>query len=181
VKAGSNLLSKIGTKVNEQGQLEIRNDNSCNWVRSYETPIDVFLDFVKLDSLEYRSTANVTNEGTLFLDTLKLDILEGAGRVELNLDAHIIYCGLPNGTADVILKGFCEISYLYSAGFGLIDNRDLVSKFVYVNNKSSNDLYLQATTELGATIENIGNIYYSGNPPVVNFKQIGTGKLIKLD
>jgi hypothetical protein len=81
----------------------------------------------------------------------------------------------------VALKGFCEISYLYAAGFGRIDNRGLVSKFVYVNNKSSNDLYLQVTTELGATIENIGNIYYSGNPSVVNLNQIGTGKLIKQD
>jgi len=181
VKAGSNLMNKIKTEVNENGQLEIRNENSCNWVRSFEIPIDVYLDFVKLDSLEYRSIGDVLSEETLFFDTLKLDILEGAGKIELQLDASIIYCGMPNGTADVILKGFCEISYLYTAGFGRIDNRGLHSKYVYVNNKSSNDLYLQASVELGATIESIGNIYYSGNPPVVGLNQIGTGKLIKLD
>ena len=181
VKAGSNLMGKISTRVNESGQLEIRNDNSCNWVRSYETPIDVYLDFIRLDSLEYRSTGDVTNEGIIRQDTLKIDVLEGAGSIELNIDADVLYCGLNYGTADIRIKGNCEISYLYSAGFGLIDNGELVSKFVYVNNRSSNDLYLKVTTELGATIENIGNIYYSGNPPVVNLNQIGTGKLIKLD
>jgi hypothetical protein len=181
IKAGSNLISKIGTSVSENGQLEIRNDNSCNWVRSFETPIDVYLDFVKLDSIEYRSIGDLTNEGTLFLDTLKIDVLEGAGRIEMNVNARVIFCSLPGGTADIVLKGNCEISYLYAAGFGLIDNRGLLSKFVYVNNKSSNNLYLQATVELGATIENIGDIYYSGNPPAVELNQIGTGKLIKLD
>lgn len=181
VKAGSNLLPKIKTQVNENGRLEIRNNNSCNWVRSYDIPIDVYLDFVKLDSLEYRSIGDVTNEGTLFFDTLNLNVPEGSGKLALTIDAGIVYCGLPNGTADVVLKGFCEISYLYAAGFGRIDNRGLVSKFVYVNNKSSNNLYLQATIELGATIENIGNIYYSGSPPLINLNQIGTGKLIKLD
>lgn len=181
LKAGSNLMEKIVTSVNEEGQLEIRNENSCNWVRSFDIPIDVYLDFVKLDSLEYRSIGDVFAEETLFLDTLKLDVLEGAGKIELNLDANTIYCGLSNSTADVVLKGFCELSYLYAAGFGRIDNRELVSKFVYVNNKSSNDVYLQVTTELGATIENIGNIYYSGSPAVVNLNQLGTGKLIKLD
>jgi len=181
VKAGSNLLSKIRTDVNENGQLEIRNDNSCNWVRSFETPIDVFLDFVKLDSIEYRSIGDVTNDGTLFLDTLKIDVIEGAGKIEMNVDADVVFCGLTYGTADIIMKGNCGISYIYSASFGLIDNRDLASKFVYVNNKSSNNVYLQATVELGATIENIGNIYYSGHPPVIYFDQIGTGELIKLD
>ncbi len=181
VKAGSNLMKKIRTEVNENGQLEIRNDNSCNWVRSFEIPIDVYLDFVKLDSIEYRSVGDLLSEETLFLDTLKLDVLEGAGKIELQLNARIIYCGMPNGTADVVLKGFCQISYLYTTGLGRIDNRGLHSKYVYVNNKSSNDVYLQATVELGATIENIGNIYYSGNPPVINLNQIGTGKLIKLD
>ena len=181
VKAGSNLMSKRGTEVNNNGQLEIRNSNSCNWVRSFEIPIDVYLDFVKLDSIEYRSVGDVIAEETLFLDTLKLDVLEGAGRIELNLDAKLIFCGLTNGTADIVLKGDCEISYIYSAGSGLIDNRELSSKFVYVNNKSSNNVYLQATVEMGATIENIGDIYYAGNPAVINLNQIGTGKLIKLD
>jgi len=181
VIAGSNLMKKIGTKVNDKGQLEIRNDNICNWVRSFETPIDVYLDFVKLDSIEYRSIGDVIAEETLFLDTLKIEVLEGAGKIDLKLDVHILYCGLINATADIVLKGDCGVSYVYSAGYGLIDNRELVSKFVYVTNKSSNDLYLQATVELGATIENIGNIYYSGNPPEVDLNGTGTGKLIKLD
>lgn len=181
VKAGGKLIKKIKTTVNDDGQLEIRNNNSCNWVRSFDTPIDVFLDFVKLDSIEYRSTGDILAEETLFLDTLKIDVLEGSGMIELKVDAHVVFCGLTYGTADIVLTGKCEISYVYSAGFGRIDNRDLSSKFVFVNNKSSNDVYLQATIDLGATIENIGNIYYTGNPPTINLNKTGTGKLIKLD
>lgn len=181
VEAGSNLMNKIETTVNDDGQLEIRNDNACNWVRSYDIPIDVYLDFVRLDSLEYRSIGDVNTVNSIVLDTFKLDILEGAGRISFKVDANILYCGFAYGTADVLLSGNCEISYIYSAAYGRIDNRDLISKFVYVNNKSSNDMFLYAATELSASIENIGNIYYAGDPPTVNFSQSGSGKLIKLE
>lgn len=181
VEAGQNLMNKIKTIVNENGQLEIRNDNACNWVRSYDIPIDVYLDFVKLDSIEYRSIGDLTSINTLVLDSLRLDVLEGAGRISFEVDVSVLYCGFAYGTADIFLSGNCEISYVYSAAYGLIDNRDLKSKFVYANNKSSNDMFLQATTELAVTIENIGNVYYTGNPPTVSFNQIGSGKLINLE
>ncbi len=181
VSAGSNMMEKIGTAVNDDGQLEIRNDNSCNWVRSYDKPIDVYVDFVKLDSIEYRSSGDITGDGVLVFDTLKIDVLEGSGKIELEVMATVVFCGLTYGTADIVLKGNSDVSYLYSAGFGLVDTRNLSSKFVYVNNKSSNNLYLRATIELGATIENIGNIYYAGNPPDILLVKKGSGELIKLE
>ncbi|MCF6170773.1 MAG: DUF2807 domain-containing protein [Bacteroidales bacterium] len=181
VKTGSKLIKKIKTTVNGDGQLEIRNNNSCNWVRSYDTPIDVYLDFVKLEAVEYRSTGDIFAAGVPSFDTLRIEVLEGAGRIDFEVNAHVVYCNLTYGTADIVLKGNCDIAYYFAAGFGRIDNRDLSSKFVYVNNKSSNDLFLQATVELGATIENIGNIYYAGNPPAVFLDKIGDGDLIKLE
>ncbi|MCF6341458.1 MAG: DUF2807 domain-containing protein [Bacteroidales bacterium] len=181
VQSGSKLMKKIKTTVNADGQLEIRNDNSCNWVRDYNIPIDLYLDFVQLDAIEYRSTGDVLSEETLFFDTLRIDVLEGSGTIDLDIDAQVLFCELTYGTADIVLKGNSGLCYVYSAGFGRIDNRKLKGKFVYVNNKSSNDMYLQATVELGATIENIGNIYYTGNPPTVFLNKKGEGKLIEFE
>ena len=78
------------------------------------------------------------------------------------------------------MSGRCNLSFIYSASFGLIDNRNLKSEMVYATTKSSNNLYLNANRNLTASIENIGNIYYSGSP-IISLQQSGSGQLIKLE
>jgi hypothetical protein len=181
VEGGKNLMRNIVTEVENDSVLTISNDNRCNWVRSYDKPITVFLEFRQLESLEYRSVGDVVNEDTLILDSLSLDVREGAGKINLKINTPLIYCSLHYGTADIVLEGNAELGYIFGDGFGRIDNRDFLVSQAFVTNRSSNDMYLSVETRLGATIENIGNIYYRGNPPDVGLNQIGTGQLIKID
>jgi len=181
LEAGSNLMSKIITEVNAEGVLEIKNDNQCNWVRSYDKPINVYLDFVQLDTLEYRSIGNVTNEDTIRMDTLVIDVKEGAGAIELTVNTYKINTNLHYGTADIITSGRTNISFVYLAGAGKVDNRSLIGNLVYLNNKSSNDIYVNSTSTLEVTIDNIGNVYYLGNPHNISLTGNGSGELIKLE
>ncbi len=181
VEAGSNLINKIKTEVSENGVLVIKNDNNCNWIRSYESPVNVYLNYIDIDSIEYRSIGDINTVDTLLTDTLWLSVNEGAGQINLELNVLRLYCALHYGTADIVLGGISGLSFVYSASFGLIDMINLESNFMYVNNRSSNDIYLTAKTHLGATIENIGNIYYAGNPLTVNLERTGSGELIKID
>lgn len=180
IEAGSNLINGIITDVDENGVLKISNDNKCNWIRSFESPINVYLNYIDIDTIEYRSIGDINTANTLLTDTLWLKVHEGAGKIDLEINVLSLYCKLHYGTADIVLSGTCDLSYVYSASFGLINIVDLETKFVYVNNRSSNDIYLMAKTHLGATIENIGNIYYAGNPTTVSFNKQGPGDLIKL-
>ncbi|HJN07006.1 MAG TPA: head GIN domain-containing protein [Bacteroidales bacterium] len=180
VEAGANLINQIKTDVNEKGVLVIKNDNKCNWIRSYESPITVYLNYIDIDSIEYRSIGDINTLDTLFTDTLWLSINEGAGKINLELNVLRLYCALHYGTADIVLSGKSGLSFVYSASFGLIDMINMETSSMYVNNRSSNDIYLTATTHLGATIENIGNIYYAGNPLTVDLNRIGSGELIKI-
>ena len=148
VEAGSNIISGIVTDVDENGVLEIRNDNSCNWIRSFDSPINVYLNYIDIDTIEYRSIGDITNTDTVTIDTLWLNIKEGAGQIKMSLDIVRLYCSLYYGTADIILSGKCGLSYIYSASFGLIDLIDLNTDLVYVNNRSSNDIYLNAKNPL---------------------------------
>lgn len=181
VEAGNNLMSKIYTEVNGAGYLEIGNDNKCNWVRSYKKPINVYLDFIRLDSLEYRSIGNVTNDDTIRMDTLVVNVWEGAGTIDLTLKSYKTDSNLHYGTAEIITSGITTVSNVYLAGAGKIDNKSLAATHVYLNNKSSNDIYISSSKTIGATIENIGNIYYFGNPGSVSLDKIGSGNLIKLE
>jgi len=180
VEAGSNLLAGIIADVSEDGVLEISNSNQCNWIRSFESPIVVHLNYVDIDTIEYRSIGDITSVDTVITDSLWINVMEGAGQIKMDIIVDRMYCSLHYGTADIVLGGYCSLSYVYSASFGLVDLANLETGFIYVNNRSSNDVYLYARNHLGATIENIGNIYYTGNPGSVTFEKNGAGELIKL-
>jgi uncharacterized protein (UPF0218 family) len=180
VEAGSNLIDGIETNVNESGVLEIRNVNGCNWIRSFENPLNVYLNYKKIDSIEYRSIGDITTTNTMQSDGFWLNVQEGAGEIKMDLSVRILYCALNYGTSDIILSGECDLSYVYSASFGLINLADLETVIVFANNRSSNDVYLNATETLGVDIGNIGNIYYKGNPINITIEKTGTGSLIKL-
>ena len=180
VTAGSNLISGIITEVDENGLLEISNENECNWVRSYESPINVYLNYVDIDSIEYRSIGDIKTDGILLTDTLWLKVTEGAGHIEMKLNVARLYCALIYGTSDITLSGRCGLSYVFSASFGLIDMVDLESDNVYVNSRSSNNIYLSVENDLGAIIGNIGSIYYKGNPSTITLDKTGSGELIKI-
>ncbi len=180
VEAGSNLINGIVTDVNNNGVLEIRNDNNCNWIRSFDNPVNVYLNYVDIDSIQYRSIGNITTDNVLQTDSLWIMAHEGAGVINLNIDVRTLYCALHYGTLDIILSGKSGLSYVYSASFGLINMLSLKSNFVYIDSRSSNDTYVWADIHLGATIENIGNIYYQGNPESVSFDKLGPGELIRL-
>jgi len=180
VEAGSNLLNGIITTVGKDGVIEIRNDNNCNWIRSFESPINVYLNYVDIDSIEYHSIGDITTANSLSTDSLWITVHEGAGLINMEIDVGILYCSLHYGTLDIVLSGSSNISYIYTASFGLINMIDMESDFAYINNKSSNDVYLRVTKHLGATIEGIGNIYYAGNPNTISFEKLGSGELIPL-
>lgn len=180
IEAGENLMKKIITEVNDS-VLTISNYNSCNWVRSYDKPITAHLSYTRLDTIEYRSIGNITSTDTIYTEYIVIDVKEGAGEIAFTVHATTIYCNLHYGTADIKMKGICDVCYVYSNSFGLIDNRELISGFVYLENRSSNDVYVDVRKTLGATIDNIGNVYYTGNPYNITLSGEGTGELIKLE
>ena len=181
VEGGTNLMPKIITTVSEAGVLEISNENSCNWVRSYNKPLNVYLDFVALDTLEYRSIGDVTNLDTIRVDSITVDVREGAGTIALTVHAFKVNANLHYGTADIILSGISTLGFYYQAGFGKIDNSALRTSQVYLENRSSNNIFVYSILTLEATINNIGDVYYKGNPSNILLSGTGRGKLIKME
>ena len=180
IEAGSNLLNKIISEVSDS-ILTIQNNNSCNWVRNYNSPVTAYLSFTKLDTIEYRSIGNITGTDTIHIENLLINVNEGAGEISFIVNASVLHCNIHYGTADIKMKGKSNVCYIYSASFGLINNLDLSADFVYLNNRSSNNVYVKANKVLGVTIENIGNVFYKGNPYDISLNQTGSGQLIKLE
>ncbi len=180
IEAGANLIDGIITNINSKGVLEISNSNQCDWARSYDTPVNVYLNSNNVDTIQYRSIGNITSQDTIVTDSLRIIVSEGAGTIELTIDVFRFFCELHYGTADIIISGKSNISALYSASFGLVNCGNLQSGIVYVNSRSSNDVYVNSTFILEAEITSIGNIYYKGNPEDIKLNRTGSGELIHL-
>jgi hypothetical protein len=180
VEAGENLMNKIVTRI-ENNQLILENNNTCNWVRSYDYPINVYVSTPRLWKLYYLSAGDVQSANTLYFDSLMVEAWGGAGSIHLTLDVFSVFVYLHQGSSDIHLKGNCGIASLVSGGYGLLDASTLVSGYVFVSSRSSNDCYVNANQELYATIESIGNIFYYGSPTKINTTINGSGSVIAME
>ncbi|MDP4281324.1 MAG: DUF2807 domain-containing protein [Bacteroidota bacterium] len=177
VEAGENLLPGIVTEV-ENRQLTINNFNTCNWVRSYSKPINVYVSVKNLIKIYYLSSGDITATDTLRSDSLHVEAWGGCGVIDLLMKTGSGQFILQMGTVDYKLRGICPITSIYAGDYGLFDCRNLKSSYTYVTNKGSNDCYVYSNYFLEATIGSIGNIYYTGNPLVIKTHIEGTGQLI---
>jgi hypothetical protein len=179
VSAGKNIMSKIITET-KGDTLVISNNNSCNWVRSYSVPIEVSLPVNHLNEIIYQAIGNINCSDTIFSDSLSINVIEGAGDINIITNSYLSRANIHYGTADLKLRGVCVLSFVYSVSFGLVDNRELKASQIYAITKSSNDIYLNAQNILSIEIGNIGNVYYKGNPEI-SLSGSGSGQLLKLD
>ncbi|MDP3462210.1 MAG: DUF2807 domain-containing protein [Bacteroidales bacterium] len=179
ITGGENLMPGIITLVKEN-RLEIANQNSCNWARSFNKPLKIKLHYKRIDSIEYRSVGNVTCLDTLKTDTLWLSINEGGGSLSLLIKTSKSFINHQFGTADVHLYGFSQVNYIYQASYGPVIADSLTTNFNYLENRGTNHCWVNAALQLGVTISGPGNVYYRGNPEI-SYIRNGSGNLIKLD
>jgi hypothetical protein len=176
VEAGSNIISGITTVIQNR-QLVIRNLNTCNWLRSYDKPINAYVSVKKLWKIYYNASGDVSSTNTLAGDSVKVEVWGGSGTINLSLNYSQGWFGLLMGTADYNLHGTCSMASVYTNDLGFFQAKDLQTKYCYVTSKGSNDCYVNVSVSIYAVIENIGSVYYTGNPPGVGGKITGKGVL----
>ncbi len=179
VETGENLLEGIITDVSGNA-LTIRNNNTCNWMRSFDTPIKVYVDVMSLDSIVYRGTGDVITANTLINDSIQVDIWEGSGRIDLNVEVFKSKFYIHEGTADLFVKGSCWINFLSSKAYGPADLSQYTTQFTYMYSSSPNNCIVRSVQLLAVTIENTGNVYYLGDPRI-EAAITGEGKVIRLE
>jgi len=176
VEAGSNIISGITTEIIDH-QLFIRNLNTCNWLRSYDKPLNVYVSVRKLWKIYYNAAGNVSSTNTLKGDSIRVEIWGGCGTIDLTLNQGKGWFVMNMGTADYQLHGKCDIADLYINDLGLVRATELATRFCSVTSRGTNNCYVNVSVTLYAVIENIGSVYYTGNPSGVGGKITGSGVL----
>lgn len=177
VTAPRNLIPEVVTNV-EENELIIRNDNSCNWVRSYDRNIVVRIYAPEFGPIENYGTGGISSIRTITQHKLVIDNRHSAGTIDLTIDVDSVAIRSHTGVADVLLKGHAGTSEFFAQGYGWIDGRNLHTTQAYVNNSSINNVYVNASDYLFGVLYYSGSIYYSGDPDFVESDIQGSGEMV---
>ena len=174
-----NILPNIQTEINGQ-TLTISNKTDCRWLRDAGEKIIVHIFFRDLTQINYNGSGDVTNLDTLKLNSLKVSSEEGAGNVNLILQAGYLNISNLKENAGFILKGTATYCGIYSNARGQLDLSELAINNLTIIYSGLADTHVQVMNSLDATIRYKGNIYYKGDPVVTRSDYFSSGRLIKI-
>lgn len=179
VEAGENLLPLIITEM-DNDTLVIKNNNKCNWVRSFKKEINVYVTVKDLARIITYGSGDVISTNTLTNDFFMLEMWSGGGSADLTINASESYFKIHTGSSDITVKGFSNFNYIYLGGNGWIWCDNLSTNYTVVNSLGTGDCYVNASQTLNVSIFNIGNVHYSGDPlSIIYTDTSGTGELIQ--
>ena len=175
VEAGNHIISGITTEI-YAGVLTIRNENKCNWIRSYAKAIVVHVHERNLNAIHHRGSAVVSSSNTMNCPGLDLNVWSG-GDIKLSVDVADIYSRQHSSVGDITLFGRSTHCYIYNNGNGFTYHKELEVQHADIEHRGTGDIYVQVGTTMNVSIHGSGNVYYSGNPQVSSSVN-GSGRLI---
>ncbi len=180
VEAGEHLLPLIITEM-DNDTLVIKNNNKCNWVRSFKKEINVYVTVKDLAQITTYGSGDVISTNTLTNDFLMLEMWSGGGSADLTINATESYFKIHTGSSDITVKGFSNSNYIYLGGNGWMWCDNLFTNFTEVTSLGTGDCYVNVSQALNVSIYYIGNVYYSDNSnlSIIYTDTSGAGKLIR--
>ncbi len=167
IEAGKNLLELIETEV-EGNTLFIRNNNKCNWVRSYEKPINVTLYCQELNEMIAHGYGTIETLDTIVQPTFIAEQWLASGMIRLLLDTDEVYLKSHTGPADFECRGFSDFLYAYNSSQGILRLEGVQAQNAFVWNTGTGDIFVNAEDSVQILIENVGDVYYTGQPDFVS-------------
>lgn len=183
LKGGKNLLNFIEYSIVD-GKLEVSNENTCAFLRSFKKKVIAEIHFKELINLHFEGTEPLTNEGTLQLNWFTFLIRDGAGSVDLRINADAVYATVSHGWGDFTFSGQVNHANLNVKSNGYCNTYGLqvMDSITVVSNTQGTLKVNAANTQFKAEINGDGDIWYIGNPigtPI--FNRYGKGELLKKD
>ena len=187
ITTGKNIIDNITTEVNN-GILTICNTTTCNWIRPYNYKCEATLYFKDITNFIFASsgTLETKNNYTGYIQSpnfYRFEVDGGSGDIDLNVnncnDLRIVY---RYGISRLDLHGSNKGFVIYKRSYGIIDARNYDAEVVNVTTESPSDCFISANSYIEAEINDIGNIYYKGEPDStsVTYGEYARGQLLPL-
>jgi hypothetical protein len=180
IEGGKNLIQNIGASVSGV-VLSLKNNNICNWLRSYKkSVINVYITMPQLVSITNSGYGTVQSTGPITADSLVLNTTNSSGDIQLDVNARTIESHM-FGSADLILSGQCgtfQCNFFGGSGF-IYDSNLVISGYGFLATTTSGDCYMNCNGSLTVKIYGQGNVFYSGTAIPQYYSEGGSGQLIK--
>lgn len=191
VTAGANVIQGLSTTFSGD-TLILRNENGHNWLRPYNEPFEATVYYDRIGTINYKSTGTLTAldsiHGDYITDSLglsqwifRLNLLGGAGDIDLLLRCNQVRTDFQYGTSNVTLRGRTIGNVIFMRSYGSIHAENLKANLVSVETKSPNHCYIWATQSIKAKIHSLGNVYYKGDPWDIELECGSEGRFLKMD
>lgn len=185
ITSGENLMKNIISDVCDSS-LYVRNENNCNWLRSYDCPLTAKIYYKNdITSINFNSVGDLLSDGYLNHNTVErfdLNLIDGSGYINLTLLCDSIFVTSDEGTSQLKLQGNTEYAYFNWTTYGGIKAEQFQASTMKVYSNSDNDIYVYCTEHLYSYIFKMGNVYYKGNPEIEShISPLARGLLLPLD
>lgn len=184
IEADENFIDDVSLTV-EDGELQIRGEDSCNLFRDYGTT-KVVIYVPNLTIIRSSTSGRIEGMGALVFPNLTLisenqakeDEVYTNGVFKLNLA-----CNYLNITNDNIAKFFISGSVEnlrvgFYGGDGRLEAGNLWAENVDVFHRGSNKMIVNPRQSLTGEIRSTGDVIAVNQPPVIEVESFYTGKLI---
>ena len=174
-----NLISKISFYVSDN-TLIIENLNTCNWVRDYKA-INVYVTNPSLVEIHMHGYGSVISKDTLHTGYLSIISTDSPGDVNLVIEGDALYI-VSNNLANFTIAGsldFLKVGFYFndSKFFG----KNLQVNKIEIDHNGINTIMVSPSDQLMGIIGNTGNVEIYTDPPVIDLKYLGSGRLIRKD
>lgn len=176
---GEHIVSFVDVEVID-GKLFIKNENKCNFLRSYKKKIEAEVHLKKVQNIEYDATEPTYCENELQTDYLSVTINESAGRFHLNVNAQVLQTVVNRNWGNFELEGNVQFYQAHIRGNAFGNTYGLnVSDSIHVITRSGEDLDINADGALlRVQILSSGNVGFIGIPTIIDYSSFGEGKLL---
>jgi len=178
VEAGENLIPLIKTEV-KSNKLVVTNDNKCNWVRSFNVPVNVYVTMPTPGAVYSGGNGNIKSLNTLTGRTMIIK-MENSGDVDLQLDLPHLLCNISAANGNMYVRGNVSLFEIFCMGTTIVQATDLETDYTFIETYGTGDMYVKATNQVGAKINWIGNVYYTGSAVEAYANYTSSGRLIKM-
>lgn len=184
VSTGENLIGDIDISV-QNGQLQIRDKTSCNWVRDYgETVVTILTP--TLSEIYSKTEGSIISNGSLNFPSLKLIASDnfdglggsGTGDFQMNINNQNIEI-VNNSYANFDISGTTNrLNIAVFEGNGKIKAQNCIAQNIEIYHRGSNGIWVDPVLSIKGSIINVGNVYCNSKPPLVDVSAFFRGQLI---
>ena len=161
VRCGRNLLRKVKTEV-EGKTLILKNENRCNWVRSYDNPMQIDLYSKAPYLITLKGFGTFTTEDSL--KTTPLTIQDyGAGLVNLKVKVGEFYLDFDSPN-DCKVAGETDKAVYSIQRYGKLKAENMAVNQLILTMKGENDAWISVRDSVKGNHESHRTVYMKGNP-----------------